>query len=89
MEDIKLLHLTPDKFSRTSDYFDVCLKAAEKLIREGNAFCDDTPMDAVKELREKREPSAKRDLSTFIVFKCLCRCQEWEKGNLFIFVWKG
>eukprot|EP00795_Rhopilema_esculentum_P013436 gene13436-4307_t len=62
LEDIKLLHLTPDKFSRTSDYFDVCLKAAEKLIREGNAFCDDTPMEAVKELREKREPSAKRDL---------------------------
>ena len=67
LEDIKLLHLTPDKFSRTSDYFDVCIKSAEKLIKEGHLYCDDTPMDAMKELREKREPSINRNQSEFFV----------------------
>ena len=71
LEDIKLLHLTPDKFSRTSDYFDVCLKSAEKLIKDGHLYCDDTPMDAMKELREKREPSVRRNqsMSSFAYYR--------------------
>ena len=61
MEDIKTLHLTPDVYTRTSDHFELCLTYAEQLIKDGNAFCDDTPFEEVKELREKKEPSSKRD----------------------------
>ncbi len=60
-----MLHLTPDVYTRTSDHFDLILKYAEKIIKDGHAFCDDTPADVVKELREKKEPSPKRDLCRF------------------------
>eukprot|EP00794_Sanderia_malayensis_P017782 gene17782-19558_t len=63
LEDIKLLQLTPDMYSRTSDHFDLFLKYAEKIIKDGNAFCDDTPADVMKEMREKKEPSSKREQS--------------------------
>lgn len=38
-----MLDIKPDHFSRTSDFFDLYIEYAEKLIRDGKAFVDDTP----------------------------------------------
>ncbi|XP_047138951.1 bifunctional glutamate/proline--tRNA ligase isoform X1 [Hydra vulgaris] len=63
LEDIKLLQLTPDHYSRTSDHFDVMLKYADQMIKQGDAYCDNTVAEEVKRLREERLPSPNRNLS--------------------------
>lgn len=61
LEDLKMLKIEPDKFTHTSDHFDTIMNFAEKMIREGKAYADDTPGDQMKEEREKRVKSANRD----------------------------
>ena len=61
LEDLKMLKIEPDRFTHTSDHFDTIMNFAEKMIREGKAYADDTPGDQMKEEREKRVKSANRD----------------------------
>lgn len=61
LEDLKMLNVKPDKFTRTSDHFETILQYAEKLIRDGNAYVDDTPAETMREEREKRVKSGHRD----------------------------
>ena len=61
LEDLKMLKIEPDRFTHTSDHFDTIMDFAEKMIREGKAYADDTPGDQMKEEREKRVKSANRD----------------------------
>ena len=61
LEDVAMLDIKPDHFSRTSDFFDLYIEYAEKLIREGKAFIDDTPPEQMKKERENRIPSQNRD----------------------------
>lgn len=61
LEDLKMLNVKPDKFTRTSDHFETILQYAEKLIRDGNAYVDDTPAETMREEREKRVKSVHRD----------------------------
>merc|ERR1719225_360591 len=42
LEDLKLLQVKYDHFSRTSDHFETILCYCEKLLKEGNAYVDDT-----------------------------------------------
>lgn len=63
LEDIKLLQLTPDFYTHTSDYFDLMLEMCEKLIKEGKAYVDDTDPELMKQQREQREESANRNNS--------------------------
>ena len=63
LQDIAMLGVKPDIFSYTSDYFDRYIEYAEKLIRDGKAFIDDTPPDDMKKDRENRIPSKNRDFS--------------------------
>lgn len=56
-----MLKVKPDAFTHTSDHFDTIMMYAEKMIREGKAFADDTPADRMKEEREQRIKSANRD----------------------------
>ena len=61
LEDLKMLKVRPDRFTRTSDHFDKIVQYAEKLIRDGNGYVDDTPTETMREEREKRVKSAHRD----------------------------
>lgn len=63
LEDLKLLEIQPDRFTHSSDYFELMLEYCEKLIKEGKAYADDTPADIMRDQREKKEPSANRDNS--------------------------
>ena len=62
LEDVAMLDIKPDHFSFTSDWFDACLDLAEKLIKDGKAFVDDTPAEQMKKERENRIDSKNRDL---------------------------
>ena len=68
LEDLAMLEVKPDVFTHTSDHFDTIMNFAEKMIREGKAYADDTPGDKMKEEREHRIKSVNRD-------NCESRCQ--------------
>ena len=75
LEDIKLLKLTPDMYTRTSDHFDSIFKYAEQLIKQGDAYCDCTPSEEMRKLREERQPSKYRNQGLYV----------WENHSLLIF----
>ena len=56
-----MLEVQPDIFSFTSDYFDLYISMAERLIREGKAYVDDTPPEKMKADREERVKPPGRD----------------------------
>ena len=60
-----MLEVKWDKFSHTSDYFDLCLSLCEKLIKEGKAFADDTEPELMKQEREKKIESKRRNTRKF------------------------
>ncbi|PFX18452.1 Bifunctional glutamate/proline--tRNA ligase [Stylophora pistillata] len=78
LEDLKMLKVKPDMFTHTSDHFDTIMAFAEKMIKEGKAYADDTPADRMKEEREQRIKSANRDNS---VEKNLEVWEEMKKGT--------
>lgn len=51
VNDIQRLGLRFEKITYTSDYFPQLLECAEKLIAEGLAYADDTPVDKMREER--------------------------------------
>ena len=57
-----MLDIKPDHFSFTSDWFDTCLDFAEKLIKKGKAYVDDTPAEQMKKERENRIDSKNKNL---------------------------
>lgn len=78
LEDLKMLKVEPDQFTHTSDHFDTIMMYAEKMIREGKAYADDTPGDKMKEEREQRIKSVNRDNS---IEKNLEIWEEMKKGT--------
>ena len=68
LEDVAMLDIKPDHFSFTSDWFDVCLDFAEKLIKKGKAYVDDTPADQMKKERENRITSKNWNLCKLRIF---------------------
>ena len=65
LEDIETLGLKPDRFTFTSDSFELLLKLCEQLIRAGKAYCDDTDGETMKKEREERVDSRHRNNSTY------------------------
>ena len=63
-----MLDIKPDHFSFTSDWFDVCIDYAEKLIKEGKAFVDDTPAEEMKKERDNRTNSKNKDLCGYRIY---------------------
>ncbi|KRX87919.1 Bifunctional glutamate/proline--tRNA ligase [Trichinella pseudospiralis] len=63
LDDLKLLQITPDHWSRTSDYFEQILKYCEHLLQESKAYVDDTEPDLMKQEREQRKESRCRNNS--------------------------
>lgn len=61
LEDLELLNVKPDRFTYTSDSFELIQTKADELVAKGEAFCDTTPSEEMKEIRGNRKPSAFRD----------------------------
>ena len=49
LHDISRLKARPAKVTYTSDYFPQMLDLAERLIRAGHLYADDTPQEKMKE----------------------------------------
>lgn len=61
VEDLKLLGITPDQRSHTSDYFDELYDYCIQLIKDGNAYADDTEQSVMQKQRWDGLASARRD----------------------------
>ncbi|KAF7280930.1 hypothetical protein GWI33_005395 [Rhynchophorus ferrugineus] len=60
LEDVAMLDIKPDMFTHTSQYFDLMLEYCEKMIKEGNAYVDDTEAELMKQQREQKVESVNR-----------------------------
>merc|ERR1712130_3714 len=78
LEDVKMLKIKPDVFSYTSDHFELIEKYCEKLLKDGKAYCDDTPGEEMKTERENRIEGKNRDNS---VEKNMEMWGEMKKGS--------
>lgn len=78
IEDLALMGIKPDKMSYTSDYFDELYEYGLQIIREGNAYADDTDKDTMAAQRMNGEPSKRRDAT---VEENLAQFDEMKKGT--------
>ncbi|KAK6906152.1 glutamate-tRNA ligase [Kwoniella mangroviensis CBS 8507] len=62
-QDLEMIEIGFDKVVHTSDHFDKIQQFTEQLIRQGDAFMDDTDGETVKEQRRAEIPSKNRDAS--------------------------
>lgn len=63
IEDLALLGVKGDVVSFSSDYFEQMYDLAIKLIKDGNAYCDDTPLEQMREERMVGDESGRRNTS--------------------------
>lgn len=63
IEDIKRLGLRFEKITYTSDYFPELVDCAIRHIKAGNCYCDDTPVEEMREQRMHGIESACRNRS--------------------------
>ncbi|CCH44342.1 glutamyl-tRNA synthetase [Wickerhamomyces ciferrii] len=61
LEDLELLGIKGDKITYSSDYFDHMYDLAVKLIKEGKAYADDTPLEKMRQERMDGIPSERRE----------------------------
>ena len=78
LDDIKMLNVKYDYFSRTSDHFETILLYCEKLIKNGKAYVDDTDAETMKKEREEMKESKNRSNS---VEKNMKMWQEMKQGT--------
>jgi len=57
LEDLKMLQVRYDFFSRTSDHFETILNYCEKLLKDGKAYVDDTDAETMKIERDAKTQS--------------------------------
>lgn len=60
LEDVKTLGITYSKLTYTSDYFDQLFELLRGLIQKDLAYCDNTPVEQMREERTKKIESACR-----------------------------
>ncbi|QLG74619.1 hypothetical protein HG535_0G05020 [Zygotorulaspora mrakii] len=63
LEDLDLLGIKGDKITYSSDYFQEMYDLCIQMIKEGKAYCDDTPTEKMREERMDGIASARRDRS--------------------------
>ncbi|ORY86037.1 tRNA synthetases class I, catalytic domain-domain-containing protein [Leucosporidium creatinivorum] len=63
IEDLALLGVKADSTSYTSDYFDQLHIFCVQLIKQGDAYADDTEQELMRDQRMNGNPSARRDSS--------------------------
>jgi len=56
LEDLNLLDIHGDQVTHTSDHFDELYELAVKLIKDGNAYTDDTEQAQVRLRHCQRKP---------------------------------
>ncbi|KAL4927772.1 glutamate--tRNA ligase GUS1 [Aspergillus undulatus] len=78
LEDLALMGIKPDRTSYSSDYFKELHQYAIQIIKDGNAYADDTDQETMRDQRMKGEPSKRRDAS---VEDNLARFEEMAKGT--------
>ncbi|CCF60353.1 hypothetical protein KAFR_0J02890 [Kazachstania africana CBS 2517] len=61
LEDLELLGIKGDRVTYSSDYFQEMYDLCVQLIKEGGAYCDDTPTEKMREERMDGIASARRD----------------------------
>ena len=71
LEDLKLLEIKPDRWSHSSDYFDVILEYCERLLKEGKAYVDETDAETMRKEREERKESKYRNSCMFCFLSAL------------------
>lgn len=76
--DLKKIGFIPDKTTYTSDYFDLLLEYAEKMIKMGKAYIDDISKEEMKEGRMNGIESPNRNNS---VEKNLEMWEEMKNGT--------
>ncbi|KAJ2538709.1 glutamate--tRNA ligase, partial [Coemansia sp. RSA 1933] len=79
-EDLRLLGITADAVSHTSDYFQTLYEHAVEMVRKGLAYVDDTDQLTMRDERGKGIASRCRDLS---VEDNLARFEEMRLGSAF------
>ena len=55
-----MLGVKYDRFSHSSDHFDILMDYCKQLIEKGIAYCDDTEPEQMKQHREQRQESVNR-----------------------------
>ncbi|XP_011692346.1 PREDICTED: bifunctional glutamate/proline--tRNA ligase [Wasmannia auropunctata] len=78
LEDLRLLQIKPDRFTHTSDYFEIMQQYCTTLIKNGKAYVDGTPANLMKEQRDQRLKSKYRDNS---VAENLALWEEMKRGT--------
>ncbi|XP_071576761.1 bifunctional glutamate/proline--tRNA ligase-like [Temnothorax nylanderi] len=78
LEDLRLLQIRPDRFTHTSDYFEILPDYCTTLIKKGKAYVDGTPPNHMKEQRDQRLKSTYRDNS---VDDNLALWEEMKRGT--------
>ncbi|KAF2021367.1 glutamyl-tRNA synthetase [Aaosphaeria arxii CBS 175.79] len=78
VEDLALMGIKADKISYTSDYFDELYEYCVKMIKDGNAYADDTLQEKMRQERMDGIPSERRDSS---VEDNLARFEEMKKAT--------
>jgi len=79
-EDLKLIGITADAVTHTSDYFDKIYELALEMIKNGKAYVDDTDQATMREQRMEGIASKSRDLS---VEENLKRFEEMKNATEF------
>ncbi|XP_022711393.1 bifunctional glutamate/proline--tRNA ligase-like [Varroa jacobsoni] len=78
LEDVAMLGIKPDIYTFTSDSFPLIQDMCERLLRQGDAYVDDTDAETMKKEREARQESKHRNNS---VKKNLQMWEEMVKGT--------
>lgn len=73
-----LLGIKPDQTTFTSDYFDIIYQTVIQLIKQGDAYADDTLQEEMRAQRMDGIPSARRNMS---VEETLSRFAEMSSGD--------
>ncbi|AGO13399.1 AaceriAFR264Wp [[Ashbya] aceris (nom. inval.)] len=63
LEDLELLGIKGDRITHSSDYFQEMYDYCVQMIKEGKAYCDDTPTERMREERMDGIASARRERS--------------------------
>ncbi|KAH3900809.1 probable Glutamate--tRNA ligase, cytoplasmic [Saccharomycodes ludwigii] len=63
LEDLELLGIKGDQITYSSSYFDKMYELCVQMIKEGKAYCDDTPLEQMREERGEGIPSKRRERS--------------------------
>ncbi|KAI9675850.1 MAG: hypothetical protein M1829_003276 [Trizodia sp. TS-e1964] len=79
IEDLELIGIKPDKTSYTSDYFQELYEFCIQMIKDGNAYADDTDQLTMRSQRMDGIASARRDRA---VEESLTVFEEMKSGSL-------